>query len=60
VLRGKTVSSVTVRAKVTRADGTVEDLGVISHSDYRHPLRRAWGKVCNILGGGVNVKQRCR
>ena len=43
--KGRAVQSVTVRAKITRADGTVEDLGVISHSEmpwWKQKLRRLY------------------
>ena len=45
----KTVSSCSIHAVVTRADGTVEDLGLISYTS-RNPLRR-WGyRLGQFLG----------
>ena len=45
----KTVSTASVRAVITRADGTVEDLGLISYRS-RNPLMR-WGYSLGKLLG---------
>jgi hypothetical protein len=43
------VQKAELRAVVTRADGTVEDLGVISYY-HKNPLKRALWKVQYFLG----------
>jgi hypothetical protein len=40
----KGIGSAQVSAIITRADGTVEDLGVISYW-HRNPLRRLWWRL---------------
>lgn len=40
---------ITIEAVVTRADGRVEKLGVISFY-HRNPLRRAWWKLKRAIG----------
>jgi hypothetical protein len=45
----KTVSTTAVRAVITRADGTVENLGLVSYYS-RNPLRR-WGYRLGQLVG---------
>lgn len=36
----------TISATVTRADGTVENLGVVSYW-HRNPIRRLWWRATN-------------
>jgi hypothetical protein len=43
------IGSAQVSAIITRADGTVEDLGVISYW-HRNPLRRLWWRLNNRKG----------
>lgn len=38
-----------ISAVVTRANGTVEDLGVIAESDNRSFLARVKSKLCSLL-----------
>ncbi len=38
------IQEATIEAKVIRANGTVEDLGVISYW-HRNPLRRLWWRL---------------
>lgn len=40
----KGIASAQVSAVITRADGTVEDLGVISYW-HKNPLRRLWWRI---------------
>lgn len=42
--RAQQPTEVTLRAVITRADGTVEDLGQIG-GEYRNPLRRTWWRL---------------
>lgn len=37
----------TIEAKVTRRDGSVEDLGVVSYY-HRNPLKRIWWRLKQI------------
>lgn len=39
-----------IEAKIIRADGTVEDLGVINYW-HRNPLRRFWWKLKEVARG---------
>lgn len=42
----------TISAVITRADGTVEDLGVIAYRDA-NPLRNIWFKIRKRIFGKV-------
>lgn len=42
------IKEMTIEAVVTRADGTVEDLGVVSHWKRKEPFLR---RLKNVLGG---------
>jgi hypothetical protein len=49
-LEAKVRPSVTISAVITRADGTVEDLGVICQSE---PVKQSiWKKITNLIKGG--------
>lgn len=45
----QSIKSITVEAVVTRADGTVEDLGVISYW-HKNPLIRFWRRLRTRAG----------
>jgi hypothetical protein len=44
------IGEASIHAVITRADGTVEDLGVIAYH-HKNPLRRLWWRVTRILKG---------
>ena len=43
------VKNQTIEAVITRADGRVERLGVISYYD-RNPLKRTWFRIRRLFG----------
>ena len=52
------VGKATIEAVVTRADGTREYMGIISHYD-RNPLKRWWWAfVHNFIGHPVTIVDR--
>ncbi len=54
MLHGSGKAEVTISAVVKRADGRVENLGVIVGGT---PLQRAWRKFKKLCGGVVNVRR---
>lgn len=44
IIASATAREASISAVITRADGTVEDLGVISYW-HRNPLKRAWWRL---------------
>ncbi len=49
VMRARAAQRTEIRAVVTRADGRVEDLGVVSRWDRRWWVR-AWWALCKRMG----------
>ena len=43
----KKIKQYTISAKVTRADGTVEDLGIIAEVKPISPIKKLWRKIIN-------------
>jgi len=48
------IKHATIEAVITRADGSVENLGTISYY-HRNPLKRAWWHVTKALKGAFRT-----
>lgn len=53
----KPVKRASIRAVITRADGSKEDLGVVSYW-HKNPVKRAWFKLKEKLRGLARHKHR--
>lgn len=53
----KSVKSASIKAVITRADGSKEDLGTVAYW-HKNPLRRMWHKLKEIFRGLARNKSR--
>jgi hypothetical protein len=53
----KPVKSATIRAVITRADGSKEDLGAVAYW-HKNPIKRLWFKLKEIIRGLARNKRR--